>query len=522
MTPTASSIAVHCSHDALVDITEIVANPRNPNKHPDKQVALLAKIIRHQGWRAPVVVSKRSGFVVAGHGRLEAAKLLQVQTVPVNFQEFATEADEWAHVIADNRIAELAETDGAMLKDLLIELDSATQDFDMDLSGFDAGELERLINTYTDNAVDAEPQIDKAAELQKEWGTETGQLWQLGEHRVLCGDSTKREDVERVMGGEKAQLIHADPPYGMGKEKDGVQNDNLYADKLDAFQMAWWKVFRPHVESNGSAYIWGNSEGLWRLWYVGGLKDSERLTLRNEIVWGKGNGQGMESEQHRMFPTATERCLFFMLGEQGFNNNADNYWEGWEPIRSYLDRELKKLYAKGWTRKRVDVELFGCTPTSGGMVSHYVGTSQWGFITEENYKALQRAGREHDAFKREHDELKREHDELKREFYATRAYFDNAHDNMTDVWTFPRVTGEERHGHATPKPVQMIARAIKSSTPEGGIVAEPFLGSGTTLIAAEGLGRKCYGLEISPAYVAVILQRFKDATGKTPKMIPNV
>ena len=153
MTPTASSIPVHCSHDALVDITEIVANPRNPNKHGDKQVALLAKIIRHQGWRAPVVVSKRSGFVVAGHGRLEAAKLLQVQVVPVNFQEFATEADEWAHVIADNRIAELAETDGAMLKDLLIELDSATQDFDMDLSGFDAGELERVINSYHEQGV---------------------------------------------------------------------------------------------------------------------------------------------------------------------------------------------------------------------------------------------------------------------------------------------------------------------------------------------------------------------------------
>jgi len=164
MTPTASSIPVHCSHDALVDITEIVANPRNPNKHPDKQVALLAKIIRHQGWRAPVVVSKRSGFVVAGHGRLEAAKLLQVQTVPVNFQEFATEADEWAHVIADNRIAELAETDGAMLKDLLIELDSATQDFDMDLSGFDAGELERVINSYHDQPLSEDSKGNDASE----------------------------------------------------------------------------------------------------------------------------------------------------------------------------------------------------------------------------------------------------------------------------------------------------------------------------------------------------------------------
>lgn len=146
-----TTIEVHCAHDKLVDITELIANPRNPNKHPDKQVALLAKIIRHQGWRAPVVVSKRSGFVVAGHGRLEAAKLLQVQVVPVNFQEFATEADEWAHLIADNRIAELAETDGAALKDLLIDLDSLTQDYDMDLSGFDAGELERVINSYHEN-----------------------------------------------------------------------------------------------------------------------------------------------------------------------------------------------------------------------------------------------------------------------------------------------------------------------------------------------------------------------------------
>jgi len=146
--PAAASIAVHCAHARMVDVVELIPNPRNPNKHGDKQVAMLAKIIRHQGWRAPITVSKRSGFIVTGHGRLEAAKLLQVQTVPVDFQDFATEADEWAHLVADNRISELAEIDGAMLKDLLIELDSATQDFDMDLSGFDRDELERVINSY--------------------------------------------------------------------------------------------------------------------------------------------------------------------------------------------------------------------------------------------------------------------------------------------------------------------------------------------------------------------------------------
>jgi len=139
----AASIAVHCAHARMVDVVELIPNPRNPNKHGDKQVAMLAKIIRHQGWRAPITVSKRSGFIVTGHGRLEAAKLLQVQTVPVDFQDFATEADEWAHLVADNRIAELAEIDGGELSGLLKDLESAG--LDLDLSGFDKDESAEVI-----------------------------------------------------------------------------------------------------------------------------------------------------------------------------------------------------------------------------------------------------------------------------------------------------------------------------------------------------------------------------------------
>ena len=139
----ASSIPVHCAHLRIADVTSLIPNPRNPNKHGDAQVALLAKIIRHQGWRAPITISRRSGFVVTGHGRLEAAKLLQVAEVPVDEQDFATEADEWAHLIADNRIAELADADRAMLRDLAEELD--TGDFDMDLTGFDYAALEEIM-----------------------------------------------------------------------------------------------------------------------------------------------------------------------------------------------------------------------------------------------------------------------------------------------------------------------------------------------------------------------------------------
>ena len=141
-------ILIRCAFKEMVDVVNLVSHPRNPNKHGDQQIALLAKVIRHQGWRAPVVVSKRSGFIVAGHGRLEAAKLLQVQTVPVDYQEFENEADELAHLLADNRIAELAELNtvdvGAILKEL-----ETVPGFDLDWSGFDAAAIESETDSFS-------------------------------------------------------------------------------------------------------------------------------------------------------------------------------------------------------------------------------------------------------------------------------------------------------------------------------------------------------------------------------------
>lgn len=139
-----ASPEIQCSYRELRDPATLIPHPRNPNKHGQKQVELLARIIRHQGWRNPIVVSARSGFVVAGHGRLQAALLLGAAEVPVDVQEFATEADEWAHLVADNRIAELAEIDQGGLGDLLRDLGDV-EDFDLELTGFDTGELDRML-----------------------------------------------------------------------------------------------------------------------------------------------------------------------------------------------------------------------------------------------------------------------------------------------------------------------------------------------------------------------------------------
>jgi DNA modification methylase len=307
-----------------------------------------------------------------------------------------------------------------------------------------------------------------------------------------------------TLAPKSIDLYLSDPPYGMSKEAEGVLNDNLYEAKLDAFLLECWKAGRPALKDNASAYIFGEAESLWRLWYVGGLRDSEGMTMRNEIVWKKGIN-GAPFKDGRSYQPATERALFFMLGEQGFNNNADNYWEGWEPIRKYLAEEMEKCGgSKKWK------EALG-----NQMGGHYFTKSQWGFPTEEAYKKLQAFAkgeafkREHDELKREHDELKREHDELKRAFYVTRAYFDNTHQIMSDVWDYPKVIGAERHGHPTPKPVALMARAVKTSCPEGGLVLDSFMGSGTTGIACIRTGRRFVGIELDPSHYATAVERIR-------------
>jgi DNA modification methylase len=222
-----------------------------------------------------------------------------------------------------------------------------------------------------------------------------GDLFEIGEHRLLCGDSTDSDSVAKLMNGEKADMAHNDPPYGMKKEKEGVLNDNLnYNDLLD-FNREWIALQFMHLKESGSFYCWGIDEPLMDI-YSEILKPyiaEQKATFRNLITWDKGHGQSQNSELTRSFATADEKCLFVMMGVQGFNNNADNYFEGFESIREYLITQKNKL---GWsTDKIIDI-------TGKSSASHYFSKSQWHFPTREHYNSIREASKG-DAFHKEYD-----------------------------------------------------------------------------------------------------------------------
>ncbi len=487
----------------LADLKDAKHNSRT---HSPKQVDQIAASMDEFGWTNPILIDEH-GEIIAGHGRKAAALKRGEEYGPCVVLAGLTEAQKRAYLIADNQLPLNAGWNLGMLRAEIEELQGL--DFDVDLLGFDPSFLDELL-------ADALPPVEdpKAVpDVAEDPVTVPGDLWLLDGHRVMCGDSTSIDAVTALVGTkERAGLLHADPPYGMGKQSEGVQNDNLYREKLDRFQMEWWATWRLFLKDNASAYIWGNAPDLWRLWYRAGLGDSEEFEFRNEIVWDKKSVPGQSSDLMTQYPEATERCLYFQFGRQYLGNvNSDMYWDGWDELREYLAGEAT---AVGLTPAR-------CKEITGvQMYSHWFSMSQWAMIGAKYYAALADAFPGH--FARPYSELRAIYERLKGEYRnyvngaqgGKRSYFDNTHENMRDVWEFDRVTGAERYGHATPKPVDMMERVMRTSLPRGGLCVEPFGGTGSTLMGAERTGRRCYTMELTPAYVDVIVRRWQNYTGK--------
>ena len=285
----ADGVPVYCAHDEIVDVATLVPNPKNPNTHPDSQIQLLGRIIRQTGWRQPITVSKRSGFIVKGHGRLAAALLEGVKEVPVDFQNYASEAEEYADLVADNRIAELAEIDNKMLADIFADID--TGEIPMELTGFTEKEVESLITGLSEALHDDKADPDEVPETPEPENviTEQGDLWLLGSHRLLCGDSTNREDVDALMDGAQADMVFTDPPYALFGNSTGVSG--VGDDKMiRPFFQAIGRVIERKVKLMGHVYVchdWQTSATIKEAF--------DLLTAKNLIVWRKAEAGGLGS-----------------------------------------------------------------------------------------------------------------------------------------------------------------------------------------------------------------------------------
>ena len=410
---------------------------RNPKKH---DVGALVTSIQRYGFRDAPIFDGTLGALVAGHGRLKALDELRkqkanpprgIQTgdkgewlVPVQLGVDAASAVEAQAFLVDHNALTVAGGDmgvegilrlydqdglGAMLKEM-----AEAGEMPVTLDGDD---LDALLGTENP-ALDAEPQIDRAAELQKKWGTARGQLWALGEHRLLCGDSTKAQDVARLMDGAKATICQTDPPYGIAYVSNAqskgqamahaeIENDELDGEKLQAFLESMIRAALPWLVDNCAFYFWHPmlTQGTF---FAAAAAAAADILIHRQIIWCKPS-------------------LVFGRG--------DYHWQ-------------HELCFYGWRR--------GHRP----------------------------------------------------EFYGER--------NQTTLWNIGRETSKD---HPTAKPIALWEAPIKNHTRHGDVAYEPFSGSGSPIIAAEQLGRKCRAIEIDPGYVAVTLQRWADATGKTPELV---
>ena len=208
----------------MVSVSELIHHPKNMNEHSEDQINRLIKLIEYQGFRNPLVVQKGTNLVVAGNGRLMAAKKMNLKEVPVTYQEFDSEAQLYAYMTSDNAIASWAHLDLSKVNSEMLDFGP---DFDIDLLGIKDFVIEPAEKFEAQCDEDAVPEVIHPI-------TRRGDVWILGNHRLMCGDSTMIDDVEKLMNGEKADMVFTDPPYGV--DYKGINNDsrNGLEDLLDS------------------------------------------------------------------------------------------------------------------------------------------------------------------------------------------------------------------------------------------------------------------------------------------------
>ncbi|OFP46974.1 lactate dehydrogenase [Streptococcus sp. HMSC067H01] len=381
----------------LKELKPAAYNPRKKLKKGDKEYEKIKQSLLKFGYVDPIIVNEDL-TVIGGHQRLTVLKDLDYETAKCVIVDLPKE-DEKALNIALNKIT--GQWDEALLADLLLDLQES--DFNLDLTGFEPPEIDDILSNVHDKEL-FEDEFDVEEELKKPTLSRHGDIWQLGKHRVICGDSTKAETYKQLLDDRKANLVVTDPPYNVDVEETAgkILNDNMSDGDFYQFLLSMFTQVENHMEDDASIYVFhADTEGLN---FRKAFKDAG-FYLSGCCIWKKNSlvlGRSPYQWQH-------EPCLY------------------------------------GWKKK---------------------GKHQW---------------------------------------FSDR--------KQTTIWEYDRPKSSK--DHPTMKPIQLMAYPIQNSSMRGTIVLDPFLGSGSTLIAADQTGRVCYGIELDEKFVDVIVKRYIEVTGDT-------
>lgn len=410
----------------LWQVNRLKPYKRNAKSHPPEQVALLAKIIDRHGFDQPIVVDEK-GIIIKGHGRWLAAQSLGRATVPVIVRDDLTPSQAAEARIADNRVAEFGWDFDALVADVVGNLkdglDPAFIGFSLEALGLEqrAGVFEAVSEPVKDAPVYAPIIEDDVPEVPRVAKSKLGQIWQLGDHRLLCGDSTQADLYAALVKDDLPFMMVTDPPYGVeydpieraksrGPNGSSVHSTEKVLNDDRADWLASYKLFTGNV-----AYVWHAS--LFSPVVYGNLVEAG-FDIRSNIVWAKQQlvfGRGHYHWQH-------EPC--------------------WYAVR--------KGTQANWTGDRKQTTLW-----------------------QINNKLASK--------------------------------------------------GEDMNTtHGTQKPVECMARPMMNHGAAGDLMYDPFLGSGTSIVAAEQLNRRCFGFELSPNYCDVIVERWQNLTGGKAKLLGSV
>lgn len=427
----------------MMPVEELTPYDNNTRAHNDDDVGQIARSIQRYGFNDPIGIWSDQNLIVEGHGRLMAAKSLGMTEVPCIRLDHMTDDQRREYGIMHNKTAELSSWDFEALERELQDLDLSEFGLSFDPDEAVADTEEALLEAVQEDEVPEPPNDDPEKGPIRPPTSRHGQIWQLGQHRLMCGDSTNEDDVRTLMDGETADCMITDPPYNVAIENSQgmrLQNDDLNDEAFYEFLKAAMASGARSLKPGGAFYVW-HADKTARI-FEAAIKEAG-LAPKAMIIWVKNNAQWSMIQDYRQ---RHEPCFY------GWRPGAAHWFT---PDRTQTTVQEDQADFSKWSKAQL-VEL--CEQLVNG---------------------------------------------------------DDAVPNSIIYEAKPLKDAD----HPTRKPVRLIARTMRNSTRPAELVLDLFGGSGTTMIAAEQLGRRAYLMELEPRYCDVIVERWEKWTGKKAQRI---